>query len=123
MSTIICDTCCCPIEKPEDGWLAWLNEGLGREENERHFGFSLTHHRHGCMAYDSRDVRLKDGPLPWFLGTAGLASLLALLVRGAERQEIAQIIARLHLTDFANVPEDPYEDPYDYLRDVMRRWA
>src|SRR5262245_6326029 len=105
-----CDTCGEPIEKASEGWLEWLVEGEFGATNERRYGFHITHQPQ-CHQYDDKDAlppraRRQDNHLEYFVGERGLAQLLALAARGADRLEIVNVIARLHLPGF----EDEYNN-------------
>src|SRR5262245_19268553 len=123
---LTCDTCGDPIEKISEGWLEWLAEGRG-SSNERYYGFHITH-QPKCHKYDDWDelpkrARRQDNHLHYFTGERGLASLLALAARGADRFEIVRVIARLHLAGFENEynnDEDEEPETYAYLIDILK---
>jgi hypothetical protein len=111
-----CDTCGEIIEKPEDGYLEWLDD---RPEVDNAYGFRIVHHApksprksKGSDCYYPREKLSSSGPLKWFLGADGILRLSSFIDLGKEFNEIYEgpqvsdlrewtvIFRRLHLPFF-----------------------
>ena len=81
-----CDVCGELIQRPEHGYLEWLNYSDGRR-----YGFRIVHHAphsprraNGKDCYYTRAERGGDLDLPRFTGPVGLVKLLSWLDAGQE---------------------------------------
>jgi len=103
LKQFICDHCGTVIEKVEDGWLEWINDG----KRPVH-GFRIVHHlvasplggQDGCYYRDRLNV--SDNHLEYYMGADGLVRLLAMYDKehgyGVEDPaELAETIRRLHV--------------------------
>jgi len=103
LKNFICDDCGSVIEKPEDGWLEWFDDYETPME-----GFRIVHsygtspkRDKGGNCYYTQSTKVSDNHLTHFMGSDGLAFLLAKFDRNlANPRELAEIIRRLHIPHY-----------------------
>ena len=109
-----CDTCGTVIERPEDGWLEWLDDVESGGRNERDFRIvhwgSASPRTGGCQQH-ATNINVSDNHLQYFVGDGGFGRLMVALdvrafidrqdidpgVKSARLQEVIEIERRLHL--------------------------
>lgn len=100
-----CDVCREAIRHPSEGWVEWLE----RTENGQRFigGLRLVHQadasprRQGCQYSQDEELErdrstFSERDLKFFLGTDGLTYLLSFMSRGFPKEEVIEMIKRLH---------------------------
>lgn len=103
LEQFVCDECDQIIEKVEDGWLEWFDDGI----HPIH-GFRIVHYGGKCY-YTSRTIGEKihsvsDMHLHAFMGIPGLAILLNMFAKDiAFPEDLAEIIGRLHIPHYEKI--------------------
>ncbi len=94
----VCDVCKKPIQKPEDGYVVWNDDGQGPKD-------ILVIHQGDC----DDDSRENSAPLTDFLGANGIARLTAMMSNGPLIADGPRTIADLEgFTDFFRRMQLPY---------------
>lgn len=98
-----CDHCGKIIKAPEEGWLEWYRDILGKHDQSNGKGFRIVHHKNECM-YNSRQMfeenkLTADMYLIDFTGPDGLVYLLSFIEheRVENNAELIEIIRRIHV--------------------------
>ena len=113
-TTWICDCCGDEIKDASHGWVEWLTKNDDGKRSSR--GLRLVHHfvhspregqnkcqYDGNFEYKKDDYALSDTDLKSFLGPGGLMHLLSMLFDDeAPKDEIVEIIKRLHIPGYEN---------------------
>lgn len=91
LSQWYCDSCGQLIEKPQDGYVEWLDD---RPDDHRKYGFKIVHHashspkrKQGKDCYYPRNRCASSHPLASFLGDEGLVELTSWIDVGEEIDE------------------------------------
>ena len=110
MKTWICDTCGGLIEKPDDGWVQWINLGrpkLGRNLSLVHkFGASKSAKKDHCMFNERAEFAkdegtIADNSLTEFLGADGLMRLMVFISESElPTSEVLEMVKRLHISGY-----------------------
>lgn len=97
LEQFVCDTCHSLIEKPEEGWLEWLDDDTGVHS------FRIVHHKSACRQHSS-DRNVKDNHLNYFVGVDNLPNLYKFLDPGYRYNRDLQPVANgLHIAEFTEL--------------------
>ncbi|MCK9524534.1 MAG: hypothetical protein M0R49_01210 [Limnochordia bacterium] len=92
----ICDSCGELIEKPQDGWLEYLND----RKTERVYGFRIVHYDAKCYyPRSNKDVMVGDRHLEHMLESGGFGHMLHWL----ELSQIGKIKEHIDISDYTEI--------------------
>lgn len=98
LEQFICDTCHSLIEKPEDGWLEWLDDNTAGVHS-----FRIVHHKPTCHQHTA-DRNVKDNHLNYFAGSENLPNLYKFLDPGYRYNRDLQPVANgLQIAEFTEL--------------------
>lgn len=110
MKNWICDSCGGVIEKPEDGWVEWINLGsskIGRDLRLVHkYGAVSSMKKDRCMFNQDAEFAkdngtVADSSLTDFLGADGLMRLLVFISESElPIPDVLEMIKRLHIPEY-----------------------